>query len=172
MSDSVSSLTNGISADDLAAAAATNLTLMRAELPAAASAAPPPVANTSAAGSAAAYARADHTHKSSVQRDYVSVPLTGSTGKGSITFKQAYDTGVTPVVITEAETPDQSGYLYLSSVVAGSITTTGFQVMVRKLNASVTLPGIATNLLNYVVSIFGLATGTVSVRYIAAPATS
>lgn len=155
---------------DLAATAAANLALMQAQLPVPASVAPPSIKETSAAGTNTAYARADHTHKSSVQRQRVSVPLTGSTGKGTVTFGQAYDAGVTPIVVTEAQTPDQTSYVYLSSVV--SKTNTGFTVMVRKINASVTLPGIATSLLGFVVNIFGLATGTVDVEYVAAPATS
>lgn len=143
-----------------------------AAMPQPSASAPPPVALNSAVGSTAPYARADHTHKSSVQRQVIAVVLSGSTGKGIVTFGQPYDPGTTPIVVTESETPDQTGYVNISSVVAGSITNTGFTVMVRRVNATVTLPGLALSLLGFVVNIFGMASGTVNVRYIAAPPTS
>lgn len=131
---------------------------------------PSNVADTGDAGTSALFAKGDHSHKTMMQRKSASVALTS--GKGSVAFIQPYASGVVPVVLTEPETPDQLGYFYYSSVVPGSVTNAGFDVLVRKVAAAITLPGLALSLLGFVVNIFGAATGTINVKYIAAPETA
>lgn len=141
-------------------------------MPLAADVAPPAVGDSNVKGTNPRYAREDHTHKSSVQRSRVSVPLTA--GRGTAVFKQAYAAGMTDdtlLVVTEPVTPDQTGYTYTTSVIPGTITSTGFDVRVYKLQATQTLGGTLTALLGMVLNILVPATGTVDVKYIAAPMT-
>ena len=151
-----------VSQDDLTAAAATNFTLMLAQLPTPGTTIPPAVAATSGVtGTTASYARSDHTHATSVQRRRVSVNLTG--GVATVTFPTPYD--VPPAVNVDVETPTGATSLNLCSVVQGSITTTGFQIAVNKLPMTVTVALGSLTLLT-------VQTGSVVVNYLAGKPTA
>lgn len=149
------------------------LAAMQASIPTAAQAMPPGVGVGGAKGSqTTAYALADHTHASSVQRQRVTVALAGSSGRFAWTFPASYPVGSIPVVGATVETPDAASYTYDAKVLAGSVTNTGCVIVVNKLNQAVTLPGLATALLGFVVNVFGPATGTVTVHVSAAKDTT
>ena len=132
-------------------------------MPQPATSAPPSVADTSATGSAVPYARADHTHRSSMQAQRMTAALTA--GKFTWTFPAPYEAGVVPVVNVTAESPDPSGgYVLDARVVAGSVTNTGCQIMVNRISASQTLAGSALALLGQVLSIIAPGTGTAVVH--------
>ncbi|NEN21858.1 hypothetical protein G3W55_25455, partial [Escherichia coli] len=99
----------------------------------------------------------------SVQAQRVPLVLNAG-GIGTWTYPNAYTTGAVPVVETTAESPSGASYAYDAKVVAGTVTNTSCQIMVNKISNSVTLPGIATSLLGYVINILTPATGTVVVH--------
>ncbi len=139
--------------------------------PLAATQAPPSVGSLNVVGAeATTFARGDHTHKSSVQRARVSVPLTS--GKGTWLFSEPYPIGVIPVIQTTVETPNDPTFVYDAKIVAGTATNTGVQIVVNKFMAAQTLGNSLTALISSVVQIFQPATGTVVVDCWAAPATS
>ena len=126
-------------------------------MPQPATIAPPAVAATTGdPGITFPYARADHTHATSVQRRRVTVNLVG--GTATITFPISYD--VPPAVNVDVETPTGANSLNLCSVVQGSITTTGFQIAVNKLPMTVTVALGSLVLLS-------AQTGSVVVNYLA-----
>jgi hypothetical protein len=72
-----------------------------AVMPAPATSAPPPTGTDSVEGSSVRYARADHTHATSVQRARLQVPTAGTAMEW--TFAKPYDAGVVPVVTCTAQ---------------------------------------------------------------------
>ena len=142
-------------------------------IPTAASAMPPGIGVSGAKGAEdKSFARADHTHASSVQRQRVTITLLGSTGKGVWTFPTPYAAGVIPVVETTVETPDSAAYAYDAKILAGSVNNAQCTVVVNKFNSSVTLPSVVTSLLGLVIGLFAPATGQVTVHCWAALPTS
>ena len=74
---------------------------IQAAMPKAATVTPPPTDVGGAQGSSEAYARADHTHATSVQRRRWSISVAGQPNEWI--FSKPYDAGVVPVVTCTAE---------------------------------------------------------------------
>jgi hypothetical protein len=138
---------------------------MDAGIPSPASAAPPGIGVSSALGTTSTqFARADHTHASSVQRKRVT---TTSGGTFTWTFSPAYDAGVVPVVTYGVENTTSATQPFVVNIM-GTPTNTSVTFKVFQAQAS-TLGGTLTAILGAVVAPFTTAT-TVSLHcWAAAP---
>jgi len=125
---------------------------LQAAVPQPATTAPPAVADASAAGVAAPYARADHTHLSSVQGQRVAFNFVN--GVATWVFPIPYAAGIVPVVETTVETPEGAAYEYDAKIIAGSVTNTQCKVSLSRREISTTLPALATALLGLVIPMF------------------
>lgn len=88
-------------APDMAVIIARVEAMVRQEVPSAATIAPPGTATDSTTGTSPAYARADHTHATSVQRARFQVATAGTPMEWI--FAKPYDEGVVPVVTCTAQ---------------------------------------------------------------------
>lgn len=128
------------------------LNAVSALIPTVATSAPPAVAANSAVGNATSmYAAANHTHASSVQSTRIAV--VGSSGLVTWTFPIAF--AASPICVAVAECASGATQPFVTNIV-GTASTTAVTFQVFK-TATVTLPGLATSLLGYVVSVFGIA---------------
>jgi hypothetical protein len=138
----------------LAAKAATSA------IPAAASSAPPAIAGASDKGSSPAYALADHTHKTSLQKAQVT---TNGSGVASVTWGTAFPSAPCLSVLVL----DATGARYTATILTNSTTACTIQIAKARL-----LPAVLTllsNLLNY--DVFQPAGSGVTVHIIAGVAT-
>ncbi len=137
-------------------------------MPQPASAAPPAVGDSNVKGAAPRYALEDHTHKSSVQAKRMQV--VGSAGIATWTFATPYD--VAPVVTAIAETPNNSLFINVASVVEGSITTTKCDIVVQRVAKTQTLASSALALLGLILPIFAAAPADTYVNCVARKASA
>lgn len=137
------------------------LAAVQAQIPTAAAVAPPGDSATGTAGAASPYARADHNHPSTTQAARMAV--SGSSGLITWTFPIAFANP--PLVMATVENVANATNPYVVNIV-GQATTTSVTLQVFKASSS-TLPGIALNLLGYVVNIFGNAAAGTYINVIA-----
>ena len=139
----------GVSQADLAAAMAANLAAMQASIPSVpvpASTAPPGVGVSGAPGSQASYARADHTHASSVQR--ARIPVTAA----QVTWNYTNPYSVVPIVTCTVENPANATQPYVA-VLVGTPTLTSATFAVYKAQPT-TLGATLTALLGAIINPF------------------
>jgi hypothetical protein len=138
-------------APDLSAyATAQSVTAIQSQMPAAGSTAPPPTATDSITGTSPAYARADHTHATSVQRATMTISPAGQPVRW--TFAKPYDAGVAPVVTCTAQNAAGATRPFVVNLVGDATNTyvdlivfQAAQPTISLLGASVTLFGSASS---------------------------
>ena len=132
------------------AAVDTSTFAAKTDLPVAGTNLPPATAIDSATGTGVAYARADHTHATSVQRMRFQVSPSGQPVRW--TFGKPYDAGIVPVVVCTAENTQTATRPFVVNTVSVPTNTyvdlivfQAAQPTVSLLGASVTLFGAASN---------------------------
>jgi hypothetical protein len=129
-------------AGDLAATAHANIATVVETVPLPADAQPPSVEQTSRMGAATRrFARADHTHASSVQAQRVELTFDAA-GLAYWTFPTAYPTGTVPVIEVTAETPAGATYKNDAGIVQGTATNTRVQIRMTRINATISAGGV------------------------------
>lgn len=105
---------------------------------------PPPTGNDSATGSATAYARADHTHATSVQRTAMTVSPTGQPVRW--TFVKPYDTGIVPVVVCTAQNTASATRPFVVNVVGDPTNTYADIIVFQAAQPTISLLGASVTL--------------------------
>lgn len=137
------------------------MTALQASLPAASNSLPSALANTSLVGTASSFARSDHTHQSTGQTTRIAVSGIG----GLITWTYPIPYTTMPFVVATCECASGASNPYIVNLV-GQAGLTSVTLSVFKTTA-VTMPAIATNLVNYVVNQFSVAPAGIYVNILA-----
>lgn len=130
----------------------------KADLPAPATVTPPGTAVNSALGSAVQYARADHTHATSVQRARMAITPVGQPVRW--TFAKPYDPGTVPVVTCTAQNTPGAALPFVVNT-SGDPTATYADIVIYR-NTTQVLATTLTALPGTTISVFAAApVGTV-----------
>jgi hypothetical protein len=134
---------------DMSSVVAAAVAAATAVVPQPATTTPPATAIDSILGASPLYARADHTHATSVQRTRMQISPAGQPVRW--TFAKPYDAGVVPVVVCTAENVSGATRPFVvntisapTNVYADIIVFQAAQPTVSLLGASVTLFGSAS----------------------------
>lgn len=140
-------------APDTAAIAAQAAAQVQQSMPGAATSAPPGTATDSIIGTSPLFARADHTHATSVQRVRMTVSPAGQPVRW--TFVKPYDAGVVPVVTCTAQNVSGATRPFVVNTVGDPTATYADLIVFQAAQPTVAL-------LNISLTLFGTApTGTI-----------
>ena len=131
----------------------------KGDLPGAATAAPPATDVGGAAGASPLYARADHTHATSVQRARLTISAAGIAARW--TFAKPYDAGTVPVVTCTAQNAAGAGLPFVVNT-QGNPTNTYADIIVFRTQTQ-TLGGTLLAISGVTISLFAPApAGTIA----------
>ncbi|MGE7415451.1 hypothetical protein [Methylobacterium tarhaniae] len=115
----------------------------KSDIPTAGDAVPPGVSVDGAPGSSSTqYARADHTHQTSVQRAMMTLATTGQVARW--TFAKPYDAGVVPIVVCTARIASGSALPFTVNTVGAPTSTYVDLVVYRVQSQVITLSALTT----------------------------
>lgn len=118
--------------------------IAKSDMPGAASVAPPATDIGGAAGTSMNYARADHTHATSVQRMRMTVSPAGQPVRW--TFVRPYDPGVVPVVTCTAQNVSGATRPFVVNTVGDPAPTYADLVVFQAAQPTIALLGISLTL--------------------------